>query len=114
MKRIIDLITESKQINECGGSPRGGSDVRYGCGGGAPEFNPRSTKPSKPSKEDIIFNLRSNFAYNVVDMLKNIKGTTKDRAKKRIEKAWDHLYEKSKSMNGGEFIKAFAEYLENF
>ena len=47
-------------------------------------------------------------------MLKNVKGTSTDRAKKRLEKACEHLCERAQSMDGGEFVMQFAEYIEKF
>ena len=109
MKRIIDLIQESMTINEGGGVAPG----RYGCGGGAP-YGKISDGPAKLSREQIKSNICNNFALNVIDMLKNVKGTSKDRAKKKIEKSCQHLIEKAQSMNGGDFVKEFCEYIENF
>ena len=103
MKRLIDLISEHKCINECGGS---------GCGGYS-SYSRASRKPL--SKEEKLDTAKFNFATNIVDnMLKNVKGTSTDRANKRLEKACEHLYERAQSMDGGAFVTQFAKYIEEF
>ena len=108
MKRLIDLVSEHKCINECGGS---------GCGGYS-SYSRASRKPQerKPlSKEEKLDTAKFNFATNIVDnMLKNVKGTSTDRANKRLEKACEHLYERAQSMDGGAFVTQFAKYIEEF
>ena len=103
MKRLIDLISEHKCINECGGSGYGGYS----------SYSRASRKPlSKEEKLDIA---KFNFATNIVDnMLKNVKGTSTDRAKKRLEKACEHLCERAQSIDGGTFVTQFAKYIEEF
>ena len=107
MKRIIDLIYENNHINECGGS---------GCG----EWRPYSRvcskrQESKPrSRQEKLDSAKSNFTLGIVDMLKNVKGTSTDRAKRRLERACEHLCERAQSMDGGEFVMQFAEYIEKF
>ena len=111
MKRIIDLIYENNHINECGGFD-GGS----GCGGYS-SYSRASRKPQKRktlSKEEKLDSAKSKFTRGIVDMLKNVKGTSTDRAKKRLEKACEHLCERAQSMDGGEFVMQFAEYIEKF
>ena len=47
-------------------------------------------------------------------MLKNVKGTSTDRAKKRLEKACEHLCERAQSIDGGVFVTQFTKYIEEF
>lgn len=56
----------------------------------------------------------SNFAYTVSQMLKNYKGTDRIIAKKNLEKAAQHLYDKASKMDGGKFVKEFVKYIEEF
>lgn len=112
MKRLIDLINENNHVNECGGH----SNSSYGCGGWSsyPGGSGKLKEPKPFSKQDKLNIAKTNFVRGIIDMLKNVKGTSTDRAKKRLERACEHLCERAQSMDGGEFVTQFVEYIEKF